>query len=368
MEEHGVTRPLDTQEHPFGEALQGSLEVVLEVQVQPAGSEPRIGRADEHPTPLAEELVEATEDGVAGNTHEDQPVLLAVVQQGADPVGHLVLHLLREILEVPRSGLGPAQGVGDTEIDGPLHHGIEHRGPAPVELEHPAPGPAHPVGHVQHLAQSVDVEVASGEGLELGYELLELELNVPTVPVQVGRGWSSVAGGGPGARDVHRDDGDVVHALPDLGPLQVGVAGVGQHRHGGRGDAAHGVLSAPQLQRVVGLHVAAHVGREAVVLREVEVLVRDPTHRRLQGVDLGEDGVEIEGVQDLVQASHHEDVGRLLVVRGGAGQAVEPIAEQGASVPGAPAHQLVVGSRHGHRLAPHAKSRFSTKVSSWICR
>jgi hypothetical protein len=187
------------------------------------------------------------------------------------------------------------------------------------------------------------------------------------------------------------EDRDVVHPLPDLRPLDVRVAGVRVDGDPGRRNGPHRVLPTFQLERVVRLHVAADIGREAVILGEVEVLVRDLPHGRLQRVDLGKDDREIERPQELDQASHHEDVRRLLACIGGAREAGEPLLEEALAVL-LSAPDQVLGRLH-HLLtslrcfrlavAPtstlasleedvlfsfHSNRMFSTKVSSWIFR
>ena len=47
--------------------------------------------------------------------------------------------------------------------------------------------------------------------------------------------------------------------LPNLGPFDVGVAGIGEHGDARFGDVAHWMFAAGQLHRHIGFNIAANI-------------------------------------------------------------------------------------------------------------
>jgi hypothetical protein len=368
VEEHAVHRVAHAQERPLGEALERPLEVELEAAVGAAGGEPEVGRADEAPAPLGEQLVEAAEDRVAGHADEDQPV--GLLGQRADPLRLLVGQLLGEIAEVAGARLAGAQGVGDPEVDRRVGQRVEDRGPAAVELEDARPGAVHLVRPREVLAQAVDVEALARDLLADADQLADLAFDVAAVVLELAAAGPALAVGGAGAGDVEREHPRAVHALPDLGPLDVRVAGVGQHGERRPRDAPHRVLAAAELYRDVGFDVAADVGAVAVVLGLVEQLVGDVAHRGLDRVDLGEHHRQVEATEDLGERAHDEDVGGLAARFRGRVQLLEPLAHQARALAVAASDDrlLVHGSlprrRGGSRRTSRAGSRARRSSSS----
>ena len=362
LEEHAVHRVAHADQRAFGEAAQRVGQVVLEVEVGAARREPQVRGVDEHAAPLREQLGEAAEDRIARHADEQQPVAFAVHR--ADPVRRLVLELLHQIVEEGPALRRAAEGVVHPEVDRPFGERAEDRRPPRVQREHAAPGAVHRVGVIERLAQPVDVEPAAAHLLADADQLLDLPLDVGAV----GREGAVVAPGARGARarDVDGDRRHVVHPLPDLGPLDVGVAGVGEHGQRRRRHPAHRMGAAPELDGDVGLHVAADVGRVAVVLGFVQVLVRDMAHGRLQRVDLGKADRQIEGADQLREAAHHEDVGDRLAARGSGAELVEPPAEERGPGRHAASDQPAV-SRVGHvalLVSRTARSRRTSPAAS----
>ncbi len=110
------------------------------------------------------------------------------------------------------------------------------------------------------LAQAVDVELDTADFLADPDQLLDLCRHVAPVVLEVGIARPGLRARRAGARNVEREGRDLVHALPDLRPLDVGVAGVGVDGERRLRDPPHGQLAAAQLRGDVGLHVAADVG------------------------------------------------------------------------------------------------------------
>ncbi len=255
--EHGVHGIADGDQCSLGEAGQRVGEVVFKATVGSARREPEVCRVDEGGIPLTEQFVESAEDRVAGHTYEQQPVLL--LDRLADSVGGLVLHLLYETFEVAGACLRSPEAVGNPEEDGAIGDGVEEGRPGAVELQYPIPAAAHRVGVSQDLTEPVDVELLAGHLLAEADQLGQLDLDVPAVGFEVGGSLPGLSTRLAGAGNVDREGGRFVHALPDLGPLDVGVACVREHREAGWRYLAHRMLTAAQLHGHVGLDVAADV-------------------------------------------------------------------------------------------------------------
>src|SRR5665647_8090 len=151
-------------------------------------------------------------------------------------------------------------------------------------------------------------------------EIWERMYHVPTFTLDI-----------PGSRaagDVEGKGRDVVHPLPDLGPLDVGVAGIGVDGQRRRRDLPHGVVSPAELETDVGLDVAADVSGEAVVLGLADVVVGNVAHRLLEPVDLREDRMDVKAAQDLGEAAHDEHIGGVFFAFGSAGELPIPLPEE----------------------------------------
>jgi hypothetical protein len=257
LEEHAVHRLANADEKSLREALEGTLQIVLEADVRAAGREPEVRRSDERAAQLGEELVEPPEDRITRNAHEDQPVQL--FGESPDAVGGLVLHLLHQILEVCGSLLRAAQSVGDPQVDRSVRQGAEQRGPVPVEFQHPLPAAMHDVRVLEVLAQPVLVEPHLRYPFQEWNELPKLLGHVQEVVLESGVVPRRYLRGGPRSRNIQREGRHAVHPRPDLGPLDVGVAGVRVHGDRRPWHATHGVISSTQLRRHVGLDVSADV-------------------------------------------------------------------------------------------------------------
>ncbi len=90
------------------------------------------------------------------------------------------------------------------------------------------------------LAQAIDVELDAAYLLAHADQLLDLSGHVTAVVLEIRIARPGLRPRRPRARHVQRERGHAVHALPDLRPLDVGVAGVGVDGERGLGDAAHG--------------------------------------------------------------------------------------------------------------------------------
>ncbi len=353
--EHAVHGVADADQQPFGQAFQRIGEVIFKAAAGAAGGEPEISRVQKGAAPLGEHLVEAAEDGIAGHADEDQAIFF--VRQGADVVRHFVFHLFHQLVKVGAAFGGALEAVGYPQVDGAVGQGVEDGRMAAVHLQHLLPGDVHPPGVVQHLPQAINVEAPARHLLAEGDQFLQLGGHIALIVGKGGLARPCLPAGGARAGHVQGEDGDVVHALPDLGPLDVGVAGVGEDGERRPGDVAHRVLAPTSLDGDVGLHVAANVRRVAVILRLVEIFVRDPAHRGLQGINLREDQRQVKGAQHLSQATHNKDIGRLAAVNGDLIQFGKPLAKQVSAIAVAASYQFVC------RAGAHYIHSFSTLLN-----
>jgi hypothetical protein len=74
------------------------------------------------------------------------------------------------------------------------------------------------------------------------------------------------------------------------------------------------MVTSAKLEGHVGLHIAADIGRIAIVLSLVQIFMSYSAHSCLKGVDLREHHGQVENAKYLSQATHHKYVGSLPTV------------------------------------------------------